>query len=260
MKDVLCEAFCDQLTVRTVPAGLAISTAFTLSNGEPLGFYVVGPDPSGRYRLEDDGTTVPMIEAMGIDLEIQTRSDALAKLFEEYGSVYSPESGELSTPPVTEGLIPKKALQFVALLLRLQDLILLTPERVASTFKEDAIKAIASALEGQATISEDQSPAPGIEFPADLLIQATNRTPVAIFLAQSEQRVLEAVVAQMAITYEASANCSIIALLEKDSSISAKMRRHASNRLTALPIFAGDEREAVQRIAREVLGHRTTIH
>jgi hypothetical protein len=136
----------------------------------------------------------------------------------------------------------------------------LTPERVASTFKEDAIRAIATSLEGQATLSEDKSPAPGVEFPADLLIQAPDRIPVAVFLAQSEQRVLEAVVAQMAVTYEAAANCSIIALLEKDSSISAKMRRHASNRLTALPIFDGDEREAVQRIAREVLGRRATIH
>jgi hypothetical protein len=260
MKDLLCKAFCDELTVRAVPAGLAVSTAFTLSGGEPLGFYVVGPDPSGRYRLEDDGTIVPMIEAIGIDLETQTRSEALAKLFAEYGAIYNPESGELSTLPIAEDAIPQRALQFVALLLRLQDLILLTPERVASTFKEDAIKAITRSLEGQAKISEDQSPASGIEFPADLLIEAPDRMPVAVFLAQSEQRVLEAVVAQMAVTYEASANCSVIALLEKDSSISRKMRRHASNRLTAMPIFEGDEREAVQRIAREVLGHRATVH
>jgi hypothetical protein len=30
--------------------------------------------------------------------------------------------------------------------------------------------------------------------------------------------------------------------------------------LTAMPIYEGDEREAVQRVVREVLGHRTTIH
>jgi len=201
-----------------------------------------------------------MIEAMGIDLDIQTRSDALAKLFAEYGAAYSPDSGELSTPPMAEDAIPKRALQFVALLLRLQDLILLTPERVASTFRQDAARAIARSLEGQATINEDQSPASGIEFPADLLIEAPNRKPVAVFLAQSEQRVLEAVVAQMAITYEAASDCSVIALLEKDSSISRKMLRHASNRLTAMPIFEGDERAAIQRIVREVLGHQTTVH
>ena len=56
MKDALCKAFCDQLAVRSIPAGLAVSTGFTLSNGEPLGFYIVGPDGTGRFRLEDDGT------------------------------------------------------------------------------------------------------------------------------------------------------------------------------------------------------------
>lgn len=261
MKEVLCKAFCDQIIVRKVPAGLAVSTAFTLSDGEPLGFYVVGPDPSGRFRLEDDGTTVPMIEAMGVDLDTQTRSDAVAKLYAEYGATYNPGSGELTTNPIAEEGVPAKALQFVALLLRLQDLILLTPERVASSFKEDAIKAINKSLQDeQVTIHEDQSPASGVEFPADLLLQAPGRSPVAVFLAQSEQRVLEAVVAQMAVTYEAATDCSVIALLEKDSSISRKMRRHASNRLTAMPIYEGDEREAVQRITREVLGRRTTIH
>jgi hypothetical protein len=260
MKDVLCKAFCDEISVREVRAGLAVSTGFTLSGGEPLGFYIIGPDPTGRYRLEDDGTTVPLIEAMGIDLETQTRSDALAALYAEYGAIYDSESGELQTPPLAGDAIPQKALQFVALLLRLQDLILLTPERVASTFKEDAIKAIKKSVEGEATVYEDQSPALGIEFSADLLIEASGRKPVAVFLAQSEQRVLEAVVAQMAVTYEAADSCSVIALLEKDSSVSRKMRRHASNRLTAMPIYDGDEREAVQRIAREVLGHRTTVH
>jgi hypothetical protein len=260
MKDLLCKAFCEQLTIREVPAGLAVSTPFTLSGGEPLGFYIVGPDQVGRYRLEDDGTTIPMIEAIGIDLDTSTRSDATAQLYAEYGAIYNPESGELSTLPMSSDLVPQRALQFVALLLRLQDLILLTPERVASSFKEDAIKAIRSTLAGQAEIFENQAPAMGIEFPADLVIEAPARRPVVVFLAMSEQRVLEAVVAQMAATYEAKVDCSIIALLERDSSVTRKMRQRASNRLTAMPIFEGDEQAAVQRIALEVLGHRTTIH
>ena len=184
----------------------------------------------------------------------------MEQLFAEYGASYDAESGELFTPPTTEDLIPHKALQFVALVLRLQDLILLTPERAASSFKEDVVKAITRSLQGQATIYEDRSPSSGLEYSADLLIEAPDRKPVAVYLAQSEQRVLEAVVTQMAITYEAADSYSVIALLEKDSSISRKMRGRASNRLTAMPIYEGDEREAVQRIAREVLGHRTAIH
>ena len=261
MKDLLCKAFCDQISIRQVPAGLAVSTAFTLSSGEPLGFYVVGPDPSGRYRLEDDGTTLPMIEAAGIDLDTQTRSEALAELFAEYGAVHNAETGEISTPPLPEGQIPGKALLFSALLLRLQDIALLTPERVANTFREDAIKAIKAALEDRATIYEDQAPASGIEFPADLLIEAPNRPPVAVFLAMSEQRVLEAVAVHMSVIYEAKVDCSVIALLDKDTTISRRVRRHASNRLTAMPIFSGDEAAAAQRIAQEVLGRAArTVH
>lgn len=254
MKNALCKAFCDEISVRTVPAGLAVSTGFTLSSGEPLGFYVVGPDVVGRYRLEDDGTTLPMIEAAGIDLETQTRSEALGELFTEYGATHNADTGEISTPPLSEEQVPGKALLFAALLLRLQDIALLTPERAASTFREDAIKAIRSALADRATIYENQAPATGIEFPADLLIEAPHRAPVAVFLAMSEQRVLEAVAAHMSVTYEAKIDCSVIALLDRDSTISRRVRRHASNRLTAMPIFDGDEAAAVQRIAQEVLG------
>jgi hypothetical protein len=259
VKELLCQAFCDELAVREVPAGLAVRTAFALPGGEPLGFYIVGPDATARWRIEDDGTTMPLIEAAGVDLDTQTRSEAVAELLEEYGATYDGETGELSTPPMAADQVPSKSLKFAALLLRLQDLLLLKPERAESTFREDAIKAIKGALAERATIYENQSPAKGVEFPADLLIEAPNRPAVAVFLAQSEQRVLEAVVSQMAIAYEAKEDTSVIALLEKDSSVTTKMRKRASNRLAAMPIYEGDERAAVLRIEQEVLGRRATI-
>ena len=60
--------------------------------------------------------------------------------------------------------------------------------------------------------------------------------------------------------YEQRVPCSIIALLEKESSISRKMLKYAANRLTALPIFEGDRQAAIQRIEREVTGIDKTIH
>lgn len=243
-----------------MPAGLAVSTAFSFSDSEPVGFYVVGPDALGRYRIEDDGTTIPLIEADGIDLETPTRSDAVDSLLTEYGARYDQERGELTTLHMSADQVPAAAFKFVALLLRLQDLILLTPERAASTFREDASKAIREALGSRAIIRENESIAPGIEFPADLIIQAGQREPVAVFLAMSEQRVLEAVVAQMAVTYETHSPCSVIALLEKDGSVTRKMRTRASNRLTAMPIYEGDQRAAIQRIEREVLGRAATLN
>jgi uncharacterized protein DUF1828 len=260
LKQELCKAFCDQLQIRDVPAGLAVSTAFSFSDSEPIGFYVVGPDPLGRFRIEDDGNTIPTIEAEGIDLDTDTRRDAFDSLLTEYGAQYNSESGELSTPHLSSDQIPAAALKFVALLLRLQDLVLLTPERAASTFREDAKKAIHAALDKRAVIRENETIAPGIEFPADLIIQSGSREPVAVFLAMSEQRVLEAIVVQMALSYEAHLSCSVIALLEKDGSVSKKMRTRASNRLTAMPIFEGDQKAAIQRIEREVLGRGAVLH
>jgi hypothetical protein len=255
----LCRAFCSDLHFRKVPAGLAVSTAFNVGP-EPLGFYIVGPDMLGRYRIEDDGTTVPLIEAAGADRESQTRADAFAEMLNEYGADYIEDRGELTTSPLVAEDIPAAAMKFVALLLRLQDMALLTPERALSTFKEDASLAIKKAIGTRATIRENESIAPGVEFPADLIIKAEDRDPVAVFLAATEQRVLEAVIVQLAALYEAHFPCSVIALLEKESAVSRKMLTHASNRLTALPIFRGEERVAITRIEREVLGFEGVMH
>lgn len=260
MKDELCKAFCDELVVRKVPAGLAIGTTFNWMGGEPLGFYIVGPDELGRYRIEDDGTTVPVIEAAVADLESHTRAEAFQAMLDEYHAIYDEERGELTTPAMPEDRVPQAAMKFVALLLRLQDIVLLTPERVASTFRDDALREIKTAIADRAVIREQESIAPMIEFPADIIVQAENRDPVAIFLAMSEQRVLEAVVAQMAALYEAHIPCSVIALLDKDTSVSRKLRQRAANRLSTVQIFQGDETAAVQRIVREVLGSELTVH
>ena len=40
MKDQLCKAFCDNVQVRRVPAGLAVSTSFLSPEGDRIGFYV----------------------------------------------------------------------------------------------------------------------------------------------------------------------------------------------------------------------------
>ena len=257
--ETLCKAFCDELSVREVPAGLAVSTGYNWM-GEPLGFYIVGPDSSGLYRVEDDGAIMPMIEAAVSDLATPTRAEALETMLTEYGAKQDEDREELTTLPLREEQVPQAAIGFVGLLLRLQDLLLLTPERAASTFREDASNAIRTLIGGRAEIRENDSISPSREFPADMIIETTGRAPVAVYLAMSEQRVLEAVVAQMAALYEAQMPCSVIALLEKETSISRKMFGYAANRLTALPIFEGDKRAAVQRIEREVIGQDKTVH
>ena len=69
----LCDAFCDALTVRRVPCGLAVTTPFVSQDADPIGFYIVeSAAERGKFRLEDDGTQVPLLEASGIDLMRET--------------------------------------------------------------------------------------------------------------------------------------------------------------------------------------------
>ena len=86
MKAEICKAFCDDLGFRELEAGFVVTTAFSMSSGDPLGFFIVGPDGTGRYRIEDDGTTVPLIEAAGAELGSPTRADAFQSMLEEYGA------------------------------------------------------------------------------------------------------------------------------------------------------------------------------
>ena len=142
MKEELCRAFCDGLTVTEVPAGLAVGTPFRRPDGDTIGFYVVGPDATGRYHVEDDGFTMANLEALGADLETATRADTFHALLREYGAVYEEALGTLASGPLAQSEVAPAALRFAALLLRLQDLAFLTPERVASTFREEAVRAI----------------------------------------------------------------------------------------------------------------------
>lgn len=262
MKEAICKAFCDEIRVREVPIGLAISTAFRRADGDAIAFYAVrNPNESGLVHLEDDGTTRPYLEAAGVDFETQTREQAFAAILEEYGAQYDGNEAIIRTGEVPESEVPRAAINFAALLLRLSDFLLLSQEHTASAFKEDAIKRIRDAVGDRATIKEDALVDAHLsEVRPDLVIQSSNRDPVAVFLAQSPQRVNDAIFLQMAALYEANRVVSVVALLEDDVSVSAKLKQRAANRLSAVPIYRNDEDQAVQRIVREAIGSGAMIH
>src|SRR3546814_12153485 len=87
-----------------------------------------------------------------------------------------------SVLPVKEDAVPRAAMRFVALLLRMDDCLLLTQERVASTFKEDAAKRVREALEGRAVIRENEPVSEALgEVTPDMVLETSNRSPVALF-------------------------------------------------------------------------------
>jgi hypothetical protein len=261
MEEEICRAFCNEISVKDVPAGLAISTTFRRQDGDAIGFYVVRTGLQGLARLEDDGETVPYLEACGVDFETQTRKKAFQALLVEYGAEYDEEENLIHTPQLRDDDLLRAALHFVALLLRMYDFLLLTQEHVESTFKEDAAKSIKDIVGPRATIREGQAVSSKLsEMIPDLVLEAPHRDPVAVFLSQSATRVHEAVILQMAALYEAKEPLHVVALLEKESTLSQNVHRLARNRLSAVTTWEGDKDAAISRIAREVLGTDVVLH
>lgn len=181
MKDIRCKAFCDNVTVREVPAGTAVGTPFTSSDGDRTGFYVV-PD-GGLWRIEDDGLTMPLLEASGLDFATGTRSEALGELLAEYGVQIDPETQTFFVPAVSEAKMAAVALRFVAFSLRVRDFLLMTEARIASSFRDNVARLLRETVGSRATIREQEAVTPTLhDFVADFVLQASGRHPVGVFL------------------------------------------------------------------------------
>jgi hypothetical protein len=134
-------------------------------------------------------------------------------------------------------------------------------EHVESTFKEDAAKRIREQVGNRAIIREGEPVSRHLsEIIPDMVLQAADRDPVAIFFSQSSPRVYEAMILQMDALYVAKKPLSVIALLEAENSISRDMQKKASNRLAAVTFWRDDEIASVQRIEREVVGLKNIPH
>ncbi len=263
MKEQLCQAFCSDLEVHTVGSGLAVGTSFVGVGGNKIGFFIVGPDKDGRFIVQDDGATIPYIEASGADLGVTARQDAFDTLISEYGARYDKETFELKTDALDKVDVPAAAMKFVALLLRVQDLLFMTRERVESTFEEEVKRDLRSAIGSAASIEEDAAISPELtDYPADLVIRAADRKPVAVFFGISDFKVSEALLLHMYAKYSLKIDLTVVAILETDNSIGKRTKQRADNHLI-VPRYRGDSAGAIGRIAEAVLGYRPvagTIH
>jgi len=252
VKEELCQAFCNELTVREVPFGLAVSTAFSFPDGDRIGFYVK-PMEGGAFEIQDSGLIYPSLEASGLDLRNKSRAEALSELMGEYGVYLDEEDREFRLAGEREADVSGAALRFVSFLLRVGDLLLLADDRVASTFRMDVERFLRERIGEGALIREKQPISENLhDFPPDYLIEAPGSKPVALFLGTSDARVLEALFVQMRAEHEEHVPVRIVALLEREKAITAPVRQQATNRLDALLQFRGDEAAAISRIAKEV--------
>lgn len=254
MKKELCQAFCNDIIVSEVPAGLAVGTAFRRDDGDRIFFYVV-KESNEQVRLEDDGATLATLEGAGVDFETDTRRRALDTLLTSIDAYYDDNDATIRTRSFNAADLGIRALDFVSVMIRMNDFLLLTQEKVTSSFRDDALAKIRQVIGDKAIIREGEAVSPKLsEVRPDLIVEAPQRVPVAVFLGSSPSRVNDAIFLHLSAIHEAKTPLSVIALLEEDTSVPAELRRRATNRLTTVPVFRQDEDAAVARIAREALG------
>jgi hypothetical protein len=263
LKEALCQAFCGDLKLTDVPVGYAVTTTFRRDDGDSVAFYLVRDKTRpGIYRIEDDGTTIPFLEASGVEFATETRSEALTVLLENHGVAFDEDEMLLHTDSLTESELPKAAMRFLSFMLRINDFLLLTKDKVASTFKDDAANRIIEKMAGKAVVEQDTPVSPALsDTVPDMVIRSPGRAPVAVFFGTSAQRVNDAIFLQMQSLYEVREPVQVIALLEREQVIGHDLRRRAANRLAALPIYRGDETTSINRIEREAMGSPLlTVH
>jgi hypothetical protein len=255
MKELLCQAFCSSLDVRSVPAGFAVRTPYENSDGDPLLVYFVR-EGRDRWRIEDDGTQVPLLEANGVDLGGKARGGAFEALLQEYGAVFDRDARTLRiSQPLSEPALGIAAVRFVALLLRLQDLLLMTPQVVRSTFREDALAAIHDAFGTVADLKEGAPLSPElVGHEADILVSVPARSPLAIYLATSEERALQALIAKMEAESYRKIDGRVVLILERAKANPVKESTYslALARLDGVLSFRESKQDTLQRLSQFV--------
>ena len=249
----LCSHFCSDLLVREVPAGLTVSAMFEGFDGDRLGCLI---EQTGTgWRLSDDGTFLGDLEAYGVDIRKGGRSEFLARTLRVVGGRVDHDTLQIIAD-LDQEPTPVEVLEFLTALSRAQDITFWTRERIRSTFRKDAIRAIQDALGDTAAI-EDGVPVDKrlIEFPADLVIRpygsVVGRAVTAVFLVQALDTLQEALLLALALRTQHRYDVRIAAMIEDGSfnMATAKVRR-VVNRIDTVSYFHNDEREAAFRVAQ----------
>lgn len=250
MKRLICDAFCAAIDIHPVPIGWAIQTPYMDADGDPLLVYLARDTDKG-WRIEDDGNQVPLLEACGVDLSGKSRGEAFSYLLREFGAQFDSEERTLHSPSLAEADVGAAVVRFMGLLLRLQDLALLSTPFVRSTFRDDALAAVERAFKGRAIIEDRAhlgSDAIGPE--ADIVIRAAAQPPIALYIGTSEERALHAIVAKMEAQAYLHLDGKVALMVEraKKNPVKERTLALAYARLDSVLAYRGVERDTIVRL------------
>lgn len=256
LRTELCRAFCTELSVAQVPAGLAISGALEDRLGDRIIAFVerVG----GGWRLADDGQFLADLSGRGIDWKRGSRADFIRQVLASATASIAPNDTQIATATEVEPPPAKTVIQFLAALVRVRDVAFWTQERVKSTFRDDAYSALEAKFLTIATLARNVPATSDLgDFPADVLIAPKDaQLPrTAVFLVQAVDSLNEALMLWQEARLRGARDVRVAALIE-DGAVamgSPKVQRTV-NRIDAVAFFRGDEQAAMDRIERTVIG------
>jgi hypothetical protein len=215
---------------------------------------------STGWRLSDDGHFLGSLAGFGIDVLKGGRRDFLARALRPASAVVDSETLQVVSD-IQDEPTPRMITNFLVALSRAQDVTFWTKERVRTTFREDATRAIQEILQDAAELLEhepvDQSMR---EFPADLLIRprikGDGSSLAAIYLVQGLEGLQEAMALAQELRVRQRTDVRVAALIE-DGSINTGGPRaiRAINRIDAISFFRDDESAAAFRMVREAIPH-----
>ena len=262
LRKALCSTFCGDLTVREVLAGLAVSAAFEGMDGDRLGCLI--ERHSFGWRMSDDGAFLGDLEGYGVDVKKGNRGEFLARALRPAGARVDPDTLQIIANTADEPT-PTEVLAFLSAMSRAQDVTFWTRERVRSTFKEDAGRAIREALgeaaevEGAATVDKRL-----VEFPADLIIRPRGSgeggAVTAVFLVQAMDALQEALLLALELRAQQRRDVRVAALIEDGSlNMGASKATRTVNRIDTVSYFRDDEREDAFKVARTAVPNLRVI-
>lgn len=261
MKESLCQAFCSQLHVERVPIGWAVQTPYRHPDGDPVMFFIATV-ADGWSRLEDDGAQVALLEANGVSLDAKgARYQAFLDILAQHHAIYDEDVGVIRTPKMPNDAIPNASVNFTALMLRVQDLALLSVERVRQSWRDDAMRDLHKRFDGVGEVEENVPVSSKVgTLPADAVIRVPGgQAPVAVIMGTSNAKGLQALVLKMELEKYQHQNSPVILLVEraKENPLAEGTYALAQSRLNGVHTYRGAEIDAMTAIARFVQPHET---
>lgn len=258
LKDV-CGTFCDGLAMREVPIGFAIRTPFRTADGDAVALYARrDPAVAGRYRFEDDGATLAELQEAGFSLDNETRGTEFYRLLAEYGCHYDEDEILIHTDYLSEEQLPAYFLKFMALMVRLGDLRMLSRNVVRDTFKGDLQEFVEATFEGMAAVERDASPMTTLtDYVADVVVRGPDST-LAIYAGTTEVKALEAFVLWQELERQGISGVIPMVVFERAKPPSIKQRTMARlmNSNVSLGSLEGSRWDVAQKM-RHHAGIRT---